>query len=69
MTTEQRAALYTTYFGFFEEDCEAQAQYSQTGIDDLLWCREHLPRIREYILQPDFRFSLGFCIYTATNQI
>ncbi len=67
MTAEQREALFTTYFGFFEEDCEAEAELSQTGADDLLWCKNNLPRIREYILQPDFRFSLGFCIYTASN--
>lgn len=67
MNSASREALFTTYFGFFEEDCRTQISIDPTAAKDLLWCRENLPRIKECILREDFRFSLGFCMYTATR--
>lgn len=67
MNSASREALFTTYFGFFEEDCQAQISIEPSAADDLLWCRENLPRIKECLLREDFWFSLGFCMYTATR--
>lgn len=67
MNSASREALFTTYFGFFEEDCQAQISIDPSAAEDLLWCRENLPRIKECILREDFWFSLGFCMYTATR--
>ncbi|MGN0651182.1 MAG: class I SAM-dependent methyltransferase [Oscillospiraceae bacterium] len=65
MSIAQREAVYTTYFGFFEEDCQAQMTLDPSAENDLRWCRRHLPIIKEYLLKENFEFSLGFCIYSA----
>ncbi len=46
MTKEQREAFYTTYFGFFEEDCKTEICLNHNCKDDLHWCEAELPKIK-----------------------
>lgn len=68
MTIYERQALYETYFGFFIEDCEASVKNNSydKAENDLLWCKENLPKIKQLIENEDFVFSLGFTIVSAT---
>lgn len=68
MSLSERSALYETYFGFFEEDCEASVKNKcyDNAENDLLWCRKNLPVIRRLIETGEVEFSLGFVIYSAT---
>lgn len=68
MTIYERQALYETYFGFFIEDCEASVKNNSydKAENDLLWCEENLPKIKQLIENEDFQFSLGFIIVSAT---
>lgn len=71
MTTDERLALFDTYYGFFLEDSRVQVEYEQgsaKSLRNLGWCTFYLPQMRELFKDPNFNFTLGFCTYLATKE-
>lgn len=70
LSSDEREALFRTYFQFVLEDLEIMVKrYPEKAAyaDDYEWFSSNYEDLFENFLAPDFYFSLGFMLYTAKN--
>ena len=71
MNYDEKDALFNTYFSFILSDTRnryEKAPHERDNKEDYEWLESVYERLEDEFHKPDFFFSLGFVIFTATKK-